>query len=102
MAVCGDGVACRGQLYVDGSVGHDSLASVQAGEYLVAVAVSGTEGDFLFLVAGRVQLDIYEVVALFLSDGLYGQADYTVTLFGEQPDLSVCSGEYRSSESSQI
>ena len=73
---------------------YDSLASVQAGEYLVAVAVSGAEGDFLLLVAGRVQLDIYEVVTLFLRDGLYGQADYTVTLFGEQPDLSVCSGEY--------
>ena len=94
MAVCGDGVACRGQLYVDGSVGHDGLASVQAGEYLVTVAVSGAEGDFLLLVAGRVQLDIYEVVALFLSDGLYGKAYDSVPLVRKQPYPGVCACEY--------
>ena len=91
----GNCVAGGCEFYVDGSVGDDSLTPVQAGEYLVAVAVGGgSQGHLLLSVTGRIQLYVYEMVSLFLSDGLYGKAYDSVPLVRKQPYPGVCACEY--------
>ena len=75
MTVCRNGIACRCQFYVDSSLCHNAFATFQSAGDFHTVTVSASQGYFLFLVAGLVQLDIDKVEALLLGNGTDRQTD---------------------------
>lgn len=61
MGMCRNGIAGRSQFHMDGSLGDDFLASLQAGQDLHTATVRSSQLHFLLPVTIGIQLHVDEV-----------------------------------------
>ena len=90
--MCRNGVRGTGQFHLISAFGHYAVACLHAREYLHALAVVGSQGDELFLVALLVQLQVDEEAALLFGECRTGQGDDVLHRRGKQVDLHEGAG----------